>query len=317
MKYIETLREGERVSDIYFCRQKQSLTTKAGKPYDSLLLQDKTGTVDAKIWDVGSQGIFDFEAMDYVHIVGEVVSFQGNLQLNIKSVRPVPEEQCDPKEYMPCSDKDIEQMYGELMRFMGSIKNSYLKQLTDLFFVKSEKIAGAFKKHSAAKNVHHSFIGGLLEHTLAVVRLCDFYCMHYPLLNRDLLLTAAALHDIGKLKELSGFPENNYTDPGQLLGHIVMGSEWVNDAARQIPGFPEKIRHELQHCILAHHGELEYGSPKKPALPEAVALNYADNTDAKLQTLTEIFKVPANRTGEWIGMNRLFESNLRMAGKWD
>lgn len=317
MRYIETLREGDRISDIYFCRQKQSLTTKAGKPYDSLVLQDKTGSVDAKIWDVGSQGIYDFDAMDYVDVVGEVISYQGGLQVNVKSIRPVDAQQCNPADYMPCTDKDIEQMYEELMGFLKTIKNSYLKQITDLFFVKSEKIITAFKNHSAAKSVHHSFIGGLLQHTLAVVRLCDFYCTQYPLLNRDLLLTAAALHDIGKLKELSNFPENNYTDDGQLLGHIVIGSEWVNEAARQIPEFPVKLRRELQHCILAHHGEFEYGSPKKPALPEAVALHYADNTDAKLQTLTEIFRVPANMTGEWIGMNRLFESNLRMSGKWD
>lgn len=317
MKYIEMLKEGERVSEIYFCKQKQALQTKAGKPYDSLILQDKTGTIDAKIWDISSQGIYDFEAMDYVAVTGEVVSFQGALQLNVKTIRPMQEGQYDPKEYMPCSERDPEEMYAELMKFLDKVENTYLQQLIQLFFVKSEKIVKAFKSHSAAKSVHHSFIGGLLEHTLAVVRLCDFYCSHYSLLNSDLLLTAAALHDIGKLKELSGFPENNYTDQGQLLGHIVIGSEWVNDAVRKIPGFPEKIRHELQHCILAHHGELEYGSPKKPALPEAVALNYADNTDAKLQTLTEIFKVPANKTGEWIGMNRLFESNLRMAGKWD
>lgn len=317
MQHIENLREGDRISEIYFCKQKQSLQTKAGKPYDSLILQDKTGTIDAKIWDVSSQGIYDFEAMDYVDVVGEVVSFQGALQLNVKSIRPLQEGEYDPAEYMPCSVYDVEEMFAELMGILKTVKNTYLSQLIDLFFVKSEKIVKAFKGHSAAKSVHHGFIGGLLQHTLAVVKLCDFYCKNYEILNRDLLLTAAALHDIGKLKELSSFPENNYTDDGQLLGHIVMGSEWINDAVRQISDFPVKLKRELQHCIIAHHGELEYGSPKKPALPEAVALNYADNTDAKLQTLTEIFTVPANMTGDWIGMNRLFESNLRMAGKWD
>lgn len=317
MQYIEDLREGTRISDIYFCKQKLSLQTKAGKPYDSLILQDKTGTVDAKIWDVSSQGIYDFEALDYIDVVGEVVSFQGALQVNIKSVRPVQEGEYDPTEYMPCSPYNIEEMFQELLDILKTVKNPHLKSLLDLFFVKSEKIVKVFKNHSAAKSVHHSFIGGLLQHTLGVVRLCDYYSSSYHVLNRDLLLSAAALHDIGKLKELSAFPENNYTDEGQLLGHIVIGSEWIGEAVRQIPDFPVKLKRELQHCILAHHGELEYGSPKKPALPEAVALNYADNTDAKLQTLTEIFSIPANMTGEWIGMNRLFESNLRMAGKWD
>lgn len=317
MKYIETLREGDRVSDTYFCKQKQTLITKAGKPYDSLILQDKTGTIDAKIWDVSSQAVYDFEAMDYVDVTGEVTSFQGALQLNIKSVRPLKEGQYDPKEYMPCAERDLEEMYEELLGILMTVENTYLKQIVELFFVKSEKIVQSFKNHSAAKSVHHSFIGGLLQHTLAVVKLCEFYCIQYTLLNRDLLLTAAALHDIGKLKELSAFPENTYTDDGQLLGHIVIGSEWVADAARQIPNFPPKLKRELQHCILAHHGELEYGSPKKPALAEAVALNHADNTDAKMQTLTEIFKMPANMSGDWIGMNRLFDSNLRMTGKWN
>lgn len=317
MKYIENLKEGEHVSDIYFCKQKQTLSTKMGKPYDSLILQDKTGTMDAKIWDLSSRGIYDFDAMNYVDVVGEVVSFQGALQLNVKSIQPVSEEKCDPTEYMPSTQYDIEQMYEELLIFLKKVKNTYLKQLWELFFVKSDKIIKVFKSHSAAKSVHHGFIGGLLQHTLAVVRLCDFYCDQYALLNRDLLLTAAALHDIGKIKELSAFPENSYTDEGQLLGHIVIGSEWVHDAIRQIPDFPQKLKRELQHCIIAHHGELEYGSPKKPALAEAVALNYADNTDAKLQTLTEIFNIPANMSGDWIGLNRLFESNLRLTGKWD
>jgi 3'-5' exoribonuclease len=143
-----------------------------------------------------------------------------------------------------------------------------------------------------------------------VVKLCDFYVKQYPYLNRDLLFTAALFHDVGKLKEISNFPENDYTDDGQLLGHIVMGCELVGFGCRHIKGFPKKLISELQHCILAHHGELEYGSPKKPALPEAMALNYADNTDAKLETMREILK-SAGDNREWLGFNRLFESNLR------
>ena len=167
-----------------------------------------------------------------------------------------------------------------------------------------------FKGNSAAKTVHHGFIGGLLEHTLSVVRLCDYYTKAYPILNGDLLITAAMLHDIGKTKELSAFPVNDYTDDGQLLGHIMIGAEMIHDKAREIPGFPARLESELKHCILAHHGELEYGSPKKPALAEAVALNMADNTDAKMETLTEIFRAAGNNK-DWLGFNRLFESNLR------
>ena len=312
MKYIETLREGEKVADIYFCKSKTSAVTKNGKPYDSVLLQDKTGTIDAKIWDPNSLGIDDFDAMDYVDVVGDVISFNGVLQLNVKRVRKVQEGEYDPKEYLPVSDKNVDEMYEELLGFIKSVKNPYLHELLEMFFVKDEEFIRKFKFHSAAKSVHHSFIGGLLEHTLSVTKLCDFYAGRYEVIQRDLLLTAAMFHDIGKVKEIAPFPINDYTDDGNLLGHIVMGSEWISEAAKQIPEFPDRVLAQLKHCILAHHGELEYGSPKKPALVEAVALNLADNTDAKLETMREIFAGIQSVDGsEWIGYNRLFESNIR------
>lgn len=316
MKYIETLREGEKVADIYFCKHKTSAVTKNGKPYDSAVLQDKTGSIDAKIWDPNSLGIDDFDAMDYVEVVADVVSFNGAIQLNVKRVRKVSEGEYDPKEYLPVSDKDIDGMYEELLKIIGTIKNTYLKELLEKFFVEDKDFAKAFKNHSAAKSVHHGFVGGLLEHSLSVTKICDFYCTQYPLLNRDLLLTASMLHDMGKVYELSAFPTNDYTDDGQLLGHIVMGSEQVSLRAAEIEGFPKKVLSELKHCILAHHGELEFGSPKKPALMEAVALSFADNTDAKMETMKEIFTnaQPAEGT-EWLGYNRYFESNLRKTTK--
>lgn len=317
MRYIESLREGDKISDIYMCKNRQSLTTKNGKAYDSVILQDKTGTVDAKIWDPNSQGIDDFDSMDYIEIVGDVVSFQGALQVNIKRLRKCSEGEYDQAEYFPVSEKSIDEMFEEFLGYIKSVKNKYLSELLNLFFVNSPKIAGAFKEHSAAKTVHHGFIGGLLEHTLGVVKLCDFYCKNYSILNRDLLITVAALHDIGKIKELSAFPANDYTDEGQLLGHIVIGSEWISDAVRQIPDFPPKLARELKHCILAHHGKLEYGSPKMPSLCEAVALNYADDTDAKMQTMKEIFEAPSAMNGDWIGYNRLFETNMRKTTDWE
>lgn len=159
--------------------------------------------------------------------------------------------------------------------------------------------------------MHHGFVGGLLEHTLGVTKNCDYFAKMYPVLNRDLLLTAAIFHDIGKLKELSTFPENDYTDAGQLLGHIMIGAEWVGDAIKSINGFPVVLANELKHCILAHHGELEFGSPKKPALVEALALSFADNIDAKMETFRELLvNVPENDT-KWQGYNRFMETNFR------
>lgn len=310
MKYIETLREGERVSEVYLVKFKQAALTKAGKSYDNVILQDKTGTIDAKIWDPGSVGIDEFEAMDYVAVTGDVTSFQGNLQMSIKRARKVGEGEYEPKDYLPVSKKDIEQMYEELKALIASVENPYLNQLLNAFFGDAD-FEKRFKFHSAAKSVHHGFVGGLLEHTLSVTRNCDYFASTYPILNRDLLLSAAMFHDIGKLEELSTFPQNDYTDAGQLLGHIMIGAEQVGMKIREIPGFPVILENELKHCILAHHGELEYGSPKKPALAEAVALSFADNIDAKMETVTEMFNnVPENNV-EWQGYNRLMESNFR------
>ena len=310
MKFIETLRERERINEIYLCKFKQAALTKSGKPYDNVILQDKTGTLDAKIWDPGSVGIDEFDAMDYVAVTGDVTSFQGNLQLSIKRVRKVGEGEYEPENYLPVTDKDIDEMYKEMMGYINSIKNPYLSKLLHMFF-DDEAFAKAFKFHSAAKSVHHGFVGGLLEHTVSVTRNCNYFAENYPFLNRDLLLTAAMFHDIGKLKELSTFPENDYTDAGQLLGHIMIGAEWIGDKIREIDGFPVVLANELKHCILAHHGELEYGSPKKPALVEALALSFADNLDAKMETVREILAgVPENNL-QWQGFNRLLDSNIR------
>lgn len=310
MKFIESFREGDKVNDIYLCKYKQMATAKNGKSYENVILQDKTGTIDAKIWDPSSSGIGEFDAMDYVFVTGDVTSFQGTLQMSIKRVRKADETEYLASDYLPVSEKNIDEMYDDLMNYMKLVKNPYLQKLIQMYFVDNAAFIETFKNHSAAKTVHHSFVGRLLEHTLGVVRLCVFYVEQYPYLNRDLLLTAALFHDVGKLKEISNFPENDYTDDGQLLGHIVMGSELVGFGCRHIKNFPKRLMSELQHCILAHHGELEFGSPKKPALAEAMALNYADNTDAKLETMREILK-SAGENKEWLGFNRLFESNLR------
>lgn len=315
MRYIDSLREGMRISEVYLCKAKQIALTKAGKEYGSLVLQDKTGTVDAKIWDLGSPGIGNFEAMDYVCVDADVTMFMGSNQLNIKRIRKADEGEYVPADYLPVSEKDIGKMYAKLLAVIDSMQNTHLRRLAESFF-KEEAFAKAFQFHSAAKSVHHGFVGGLLEHTLSVVNLCCYFAEAYPMLNRDLLLTAAMFHDIGKLKELSVFPENDYTDDGQLLGHIMIGTEMVSDRIRTMPGFPARLASELKHCILAHHGELEYGSPKKPALLEALALNFADNADAKLETMIEALRAGKENPG-WLGYNRLLETNIRRTTEYE
>ena len=309
MKYIKDYKDGDRVFDIYLCKHKISAVTKNGKPYDTVVLQDKTGTIDAKVWDPNNAGIAEFDSLDYIEVYGDITSFQGVLQVNVKRIRKCQEGEYAPADYLPVSRFDREEMYQELLSYINGVENTYLKQLLQEFFVKDQTFISAFKQSSAAKTVHHGFVGGLLQHTLGVTKLCDYYCSTYPLLKRDLLITAAICHDMGKTREISLFPENDYTDAGQFLGHIVIGVEMIGEKVRNIPGFPEVLANELKHCILAHHGEYEFGSPKKPAIMEAMALNLADNTDAKMETFTEILESSKDNNG-WLGFNRLFDSNL-------
>jgi len=312
LKYIGTLKEGDKVNDIYLCKQRNNAITKNGKEYENVVFQDKTGVLDGKIWDPYSEGIEDCDPLTYVHVVGDVLSFNGQLQISVKRIRKASADEYDNADYFPVTTKDIDEMKTELRGFISSVQNPFLSELLNKIF--TDATIEAFSKHSAAKSVHHAFIGGLLEHTLSVTKLCKYYTTQYSILNYDLLITAAMLHDIGKLKEIDTFPANDYTDEGQLVGHIVIGAQIVTKMADSIPEFPKKIKNELVHCILAHHGELEYGSPKKPAIIEAVALNFADNTDAKLETMKEALL--SSTSNDWLGFNRVLDSNIRKTSEY-
>ncbi len=308
MRYIKELREGGRIQDVYLCKSRTAATTKNGKQYENVTLQDKTGTLDCKIWEPDSPGISEFGVLDYVYVSGSVSSYNGYLQASLNQVRKADEGEYIPADYLPVTKKNRKAMYSELVAYIKTVQNKYLQELIRKFFSDAEFVK-AFCAHSAAKSIHHSFVGGLLEHTLSVVKLCDFMAQNYPALNHDLLISAAILHDIGKLEEISDFPVNDYTDEGQLLGHIMKGAEMVHDRIKEIDGFPPLLEMELKHCILAHHGKYEYGSPKLPAIMEAEALHFADNLDAKMESWTELLE----NAGEdpWQGYSRMFESNIR------
>lgn len=310
MRYIETLKDGDRVSEIFLVKNKTLAMTKTGKEYENVILQDKTGALDGKIWDPSSGGIGDYDVLDYVDVYGLVTSFNGTLQLKIERLRKVSEGEYDPSDYLPVSRFNIEEMYAEFLSYIGKIENLFIKQLLESFFIEDEDIIKKFKSVSAAKSIHHGFVGGLLEHSLSVTRLAEIYANTYGMLNKDLMIATAMLHDIGKVKEFSPFPENDYTEAGNLIGHIVIGSELVGEKVKTIHDFPDKLASEIKHCILSHHGELEYGSPKKPAMAEAVALSMADNLDAKMETIRELFE-SKEESQEWLGYNRLFESNIK------
>jgi 3'-5' exoribonuclease len=309
MRYISELHEGETFVEFYLCKQKQTMKSKAGKTYLSLTLGDKTGSVSGKVWDL-NRNIQAFEEGDFIKIEATVVVFNNDLQLNIKKIRRAMDGEYDPAEYIPATEKDIEELYNTLTGLIASVSDKYIKQLLTNVFINNSEIANEFKVHTAAKTMHHNYLGGLLEHTISVAQLCDFMSKHYDGVNRDMLIGCALLHDISKLYELSEFPSIDYTDDGELLGHIVMGAEFIGKEADRIEGFPHKLRSLMQHCILAHHGEFEYGSPKLPKTIEAFILHAADDTDAKVKMYETAIKENKN-TGSWVGYNKMLQRNIR------
>lgn len=315
MKYINTFNEGDNITGIYLCKQRTSAVTKNGKEYENLELADRTGTVQGKIWEPSSMGIGDFDVFDYIEIHGKVSSFNGALQISVDRAFKASEGSFDPADYIPVSPENRDDLWNKILDHIESVKLPCYNELLKKILVEDPEISKAFRTHSAAKQVHHGFVAGLMHHTVMVCNICDFLSAQYPKLNRDLLITAALLHDVGKTRELSDFPRNDYTDEGQLVGHIIIGTAIIYEKSKDIAGFPEVKRNELVHCILAHHGEYEYGSPKLPALMEAIALTHADNTDAKLEIMNELFEAKDMKNGEWLGYNKFLSSNVRKTSK--
>ena len=309
MRYINELREGENLVEHYLCKSKQTLKSRAGKSYYSLKLQDKTGTIDAKVWDLNND-IKSFDENDFIKIDGTVLIYNNEPQLNIRRIRKSDEGEYNPMDYIPSTEKNIDEMLKELYGYIDSINDKYIKKLLQEIFINDEYVSKCFKTHSAARTMHHSYLGGLVEHTLSVTQICDFMAGRYKNVNRDLLVATAMLHDVAKVKELSQFPMNEYTDDGQLLGHIVMGSEMVHEAASKIEDFPKTLESLIKHSILAHHGEYEFGSPELPKTIRAFILHCADNMDAKTKAIEEA--IEGNSTqGNWVGYQRIMQRNIR------
>lgn len=311
MKYINELHEGENIVEHYLCKSRKSMKSKNGKNYLSLKLQDKTGTVDAKVWDL-NRDIQSFQENDFIKIDAFVTTFNNELQLNVKRIRRSQEGEYDPKDFVPSTEKDIDEMYKELLGYIKTIKNPYIKKLLEEIFLYHPVISKEFPYHSAAKAMHHSFRGGLVEHTLSVTQICDFMAPRYKFVDRDILIASAMLHDVGKIMELSDFPINDYTDDGQLLGHLIIGAELIRDTARNIDGFPKRLESLLKHCMLSHHGEYEYGSPKLPSTIEAFILHCADNMDAKTKMIEEALSADSTQ-GHWAGYHRMLQRNLSLS----
>lgn len=306
MPLINELTPQETIKGIYLCKFKQQLKNKNGKDYYTVRLQDRTGIVDGKIWSIHS-GIGPFEVDDVVEVEGETLLYQDNMQLNITRVQKV-ESGYDLKDFLPHTKKDVAVLEERLMQFIDSVQNSYLKKLLETIFY-DDAFYESFSKHGAGKTIHHAYLNGLLEHTIMVTEIGVQLAKHYNHVCMDYVVAGCLLHDIGKLKELTPFPKNDYSDEGQLLGHLMIGAEMIHDVAKSIDGFPEEMERILKHILIAHHGEYEYGSPKRPKCMEAMIVHLADYSDSRLKMVEEM--IDASHDEPYVGYHKVLTRNIR------
>jgi 3'-5' exoribonuclease len=296
-------RENGEITGFFAAGWKQVRTGRDGGRYFALTLCDRTGQIEARMWDIDGAG--EFDAGDVVKVLGEVCRFNEKLQLKVKKIRRAAADEYQPGDFVPQSERDIDEMWAELEGWVASFHDPHLKALVEAF-LNDKQLAAALRQAPAAKGMHHAWIGGLLEHVLSLMGLCEMAAQHYPHVDRDLLLTGVVLHDIGKLRELTWGTSFDYTMEGQLLGHITIGIGMIEEKLAAMPDFPAAKRLLVEHLVLSHHGEYEFGSPKLPMTPEAVLLHYLDNLDAKMQTVrSEFARAEANgRSGaemtEWV-----------------
>ncbi len=307
--FIEQIRENDKVNSIFLVKDKILATGKTGKQYLTLRLGDRTGEIDARIWDNAEQISLTFKKGDFVQIKSRTQLYQGNIQLIINSLESIKEEDVLIDEFLPKTGKNIEKMFLELREMAGKIEEKHLRALLDLFF-DDRKFVSLFKIAPAAKSIHHVVIGGLLEHTLSVCQLILLVRNHYDGIDGDLLLTAGILHDIGKIHELAYEKAFDYTDKGRLIGHVVMGAEMIQEKINQIEGFPEKLNMLLKHLLLSHHGVLEFGSPKRPKTLDALLLHYLDDMDAKMNAFSNFMETQGDPESGWTPYHRVFDRFL-------
>jgi 3'-5' exoribonuclease len=307
--YVKDIAENAQIEGLFLVKDKNNGMTKNGKQYVSLNLTDKTGEVKARIWDNAEKLGARFSQGDIVMLKAFSVMYQGTLQLNINSIEKFSADESMLMELLPASPINPDELFNELIGICRTFSNPHLKRLTELIF-SSEDIAKAFKKAPAAKSIHHDYLGGLIEHTTNVARLAQAVAPLYPNLNADILLTGAMLHDIGKTQELAYENSFSYTDQGRLIGHITLGCDIVTDAIKKIPEFPEDLALVVRHLMLSHHGQYEFGSPKRPKIPEALLLSYLDDLDAKMFGFTEQIKKEKKPDSKWTSYNKLFDRYL-------
>lgn len=298
--YVGSLVPNDVITAEFLVLTKEIRQKKTGEPYLSLHIGDRTGEIEAKMWDNVAEVMDSFQCDDVVRVKGLVQVYQKRSQFTIHRLRRMEEHEIDLADYFPCAERNIDEMFSELMEIVSTLRQPDLRALLQAMF-RDARIAGAYKVAPAAKSIHHACRGGLMEHVLSLCGLCKLVASHYKEIDLDLMLAGAILHDIGKIDELTCTRSFNYSPEGQLLGHIVIGLRIVGDKLQEVPGFPQKLRILLEHMIISHHGELQFGSPKVPVFPEALLLHQLDNLDSKMETMRNALKRDTAVGGEFTG----------------
>ena len=313
--FISDLQPDQIITGTFLVQHKDVRQKKSGDLYLSLTLADRTGDVDAKMWDNAAEAIDTFAQDDFVRVKGLMQVFQNRPQLTLHKIQAVAETDIDVADYFPASKRDRDEMFRELQGFIASMRNPYLKALLEAIFADPE-IARAYRTAPAAKSIHHAWIGGLIEHVLSLCTLAKFTAAHYTDIDFDLLLSGVILHDIGKISELKYARSFSYSTEGQLLGHILIGLRMVEEKIQQVPGFPDKLRNLLLHLIASHHGELAFGSPKVPLFPEALLLHHLDNLDSKMECVRALLERDRQIEGVWTSYSSALDRSILKKNKF-
>lgn len=304
--YVCDLQPNQVITSIFLVHVKDIRQKKSGEPYLSLLLGDRTGELEAKMWDNVVEVLESFDRDDFIKVKGLLQIYQNRPQLTIHKMVKVLDADVDFSDYFPCSDRNADEMFAELRAIIAGMSNPHLRQLLDCF-MEDEAIARMYRIAPAAKSVHHAFLSGLIEHVLSMCHLSRLMAAHYRDIDLDLLLAGAVLHDIGKVAELTYNRSFGYSVEGQLLGHIIIGLRMLGERLQRFPDFPPRLRIMLEHIIVSHHGELEFGSPKVPLFPEALLLHHLDNLDSKMECMRAALARDRRVDGCWTAYNSSLE----------
>jgi len=301
--------ENQTITSFFVVAVKQVKSKKSGDLYLSLILADRSGQLQANMWDNVNEALAAFDQDDFVKVKGVIHKYNGRWQMTIHKMRKSSEAEIDYADYLPKTSKDVEQLWQTLCGYIDTFQNPWLKALLQQFLA-DEAIVSSYKTAPAAKSLHHAFVGGLLDHVVSLFTVCDLAARNYPQINRDLLLSGAFLHDIGKLHELAYQRSITYTTKGQLLGHMIIELGMLHEKIARVPGFPDELQLLLEHMIISHHGQYEFGSPKLPMFPEALMLHYLDDLDSKMESMRAQFEREADLDSAWTSYNPSLERPL-------